>query len=114
MEEGRKCKDPLRFRQASGEDGLQHDAADQPDEGKILSDARQQLGAVKVLGRPCGGVQRVQPGSERCTSKAAGEEQARIKFAQQQKCSRQREGNKWDSAPDYRRPNLVGFKSAYG
>src|SRR4029077_624989 len=114
VKESRKSKDPLRFRQASGEDGLQHDAADEPDEGKTLSDASQQLGAVKVLGRPCGGVQRVQPGSERCTSKASGEEQARIKFAQQQKRSRKRNGHKWESAPDDRRPNLVGFKSAYG
>jgi len=36
-----------------------------PMKAKTLSDASQQLGAVKVLGRPCGGVQRVQPGSER-------------------------------------------------
>src|SRR6202140_1784790 len=71
VEESRKRKDPLRFGQSPREDCLQHDAADEPDEGKSLSDASQQLGAVKVLSRPRGGVQRVQPGSERCTSKAA-------------------------------------------
>src|SRR5882672_1101470 len=114
VKESRKSKDPLRFGQSPREDCLQYDAADKSDESKRLPYAGEQLGAVEVLGRPCGGIQRVQPGRERCTSKATGKEQARIKSAQQQKRSRKRNGHKWESAPDDRRSNLVGFKSAYG
>ena len=114
VKESRKGKDPLRFGQSPREDCLQHDAADKSDESKRLSDAGQQLGAVEVLGRPRAAVLRIQPGSKGSTGKADSEEEAGIEFAQQQKCSRQREGNKWDSAPDNRRPNLVGFKSADG
>jgi hypothetical protein len=37
-----------------------------------LSDADEQLGAIKVLRRPGGGVLRTEPGSERGTGKARG------------------------------------------
>src|SRR5689334_9777014 len=85
MKEGRKGQDPLRFGQSSREDCLQHDAADQPDESKRLPDAGEQLGAVEVLGRPRAAVLRIQPGSKSSTSKTDGQEEAGIKFAQQQK-----------------------------
>src|SRR5882724_9668929 len=114
VKESRKSKNPLRFGQSPCEDRLQDDAADKSDESKRLPDAGEQLGAVEVLGRPRAAVLRIQPGSKSSTRKAHGEEETGIKFAQQQKCSRERERNKWDSAPDDRRPNLVGFKSAYG
>src|SRR6266478_4840688 len=110
VKESRKGKDPLRFGQSPREDRLQHDAADKSDESKRLPDAGEQLGAVEVLGRPRAAVLRIQPGSKGSTGKADGEKETRIKFAQQQKCSREREGNKWDSAPDDRRSNLFGFE----
>src|SRR5882762_467464 len=87
VKESRKSKNPLRFGQSSREDCLQHDAADESDESKRLPDAREQLGAVEVLGRPRAAILRIQPGSKGGTGKANGEEQTRIKFAQQQKCS---------------------------
>src|SRR5215470_851599 len=62
LEESRKCKGPLRFRQASGEDRLQHDAGNEADEGKSLSHSGQQLGAIEVWRRPCAGVLRIEPG----------------------------------------------------
>src|SRR5882724_5289399 len=74
VKESRKSKNPLRFGQSPREDCLQYDAADKADESKRLPDSGEQLGAVKVLSRPRGGVQRVQPGRERCTSKATGKE----------------------------------------
>src|ERR1700693_3263449 len=86
---------PLRFGQSTGEDGLQDDAADKSDEGQRLPDAGQQLGAVEVLGRPRAAVLRIQPGSKGSTSKADGQEETGIKFAQQQKRGRERKGNKW-------------------
>src|SRR6267143_4414649 len=114
VKESRKGQDPLRFRQSPREDCLQHDAADKSDESKRLPDAGEQLGAVEVLGRPRADVLRSQPGSKGSTGKADGEEETRIKFAQQQKRSREREGNKRDSAPDNRWSNLVGFEPADG
>src|SRR5258708_20070977 len=84
VKESRKSKDPLRFGQSSREDCLQYDAADKSDESKPLSDAGEQLGAVKVLSRPRGGVQRVQPGTERSTTNAPAEEETGIKFLQHQ------------------------------
>src|SRR5712691_4004098 len=114
VKESRKGKDPLRFGQSPREDRLQHDAADKSDESKRLPDAGEQLGAVEVLGRPRAAVLRIQPGSKGSTGKADGEKETRIKFAEQQKCSREREGNKWDSAPDDRRSNLFGFETADG
>src|SRR5882672_12111969 len=83
VKESRKSKDPLRFGQSPREECLQDDAADKSDERKRLPDAGEQLSAVKVLSRPRGGVERVQPGSDRCTSKPAGEEETGIEFAQQ-------------------------------
>src|SRR5712675_227880 len=80
----RKGQDPLRFGQSTREDCLQHDAADKSDESERLPDAGEQLGAVKVLGRPRTAVLRIQPGSKGSTSKADGEQETRIKFAQQQ------------------------------
>src|SRR6267143_6510326 len=114
VKESRKSKTPLRFGQSPCEDRLQHDAADKSDESKRLPDAGEQLGAVEVLGRPYAAVLRIQPGSKGSTSKADGEEKTGIKLAQQQKRSREREGNKRDSAPDDRRSNLVGFEPADG
>src|ERR1700756_4092034 len=92
VKESRKSKNPIRFGQSSREDCLQHDAADKSNESKGLPDAGEQLGAVKVLCCPSGGVQRVKPGSKRCACKPAREKQARVKFAQQQKRSRKRNG----------------------
>src|SRR5713226_3842405 len=114
VKESRKGQDPLRFGQSPCEDCLQHDAADKSDESKRLPDAGEQLGAVEVLGCPRAAVLRIQPGSKGSTGKADGQEETGIKFAQQQKRSREREGNKWDSAPDDRRSNLVGFEPADG
>src|SRR5882762_2370750 len=114
VKESRKGKDPLRFGQSPREDRLQHDAADKSDESKRLPDAGEQLGAIEVLGRPRAAVLRIQPGSKGSTSKADGQEKTRIKFMQQQKRSREREGDQWDSAPDDRRSNLVGFEPADG
>src|SRR5713226_7684608 len=114
VKESRKSKNPLRFGQSPCEDRLQHDAADKSDESKRLPDAGQQLGAVEVLGRPRAAVLRIQPGSKGSTGKADGEEETRIKFAQQQKSSRKRERNKWHSTPDDRRPNLFRFETADG
>src|SRR6266478_2768806 len=110
----RKGQDPLRFGQSTGEDCLQHDAADKSDESKRLPNAGKQLGAVEVLGRPRAGVLRIQPGSKGSTGKADGEKETRIKFAQQQKCSDKRERNKWHSTPDDRRSNLFCFETADG
>src|SRR5260370_27496561 len=112
VKESRKSKNPLRFGQRSGENWLQHDAADQSDKSKRLPDAGEQLGAIEVLGRPDAAVLGIQPGCKGSAGKADGEEETGIKFAQQQKCSRDREGNKWDSAPDDRRSNLFGFEPA--
>src|SRR5882762_9528439 len=114
VKESRKGQDPLRFRQSPREDGLQHNAANKPDKCKSLSGAGEQLGAVEVLGCPRAAVLRIQPGSKSSTSKADGEEETGIKFAQQQKRSSEREGNKWNSAPDDRRSNLIGFEPADG
>src|SRR5258705_5397606 len=114
VKESRKGKDPLRFGQSPREDCLQHDAADKSDESKRLPDAGEQLGAVEVLGRPIAAVLRIQPGSKSSTSKADGEEETGIKFAQQKKRGRERDRNEWDSAPDNRRSNLVGFETANG
>src|SRR5260370_42215289 len=114
VKESRKRQDPLRFGQSTGEDCLQHDAADKSDESKRVAGSGEQLGAVEVLGRPRTGVLRIQPGSKGSTGKADGKEKTGIKFTQQQKRSREREGNKWDSAPDDRRSNLVGFEPADG
>src|ERR1700687_4539385 len=94
VKESRKSKDPLRFGQSSREDCLQHDAADKADKSKRLSDAGEQLGAVEVLGRPRAAVLRIQPGSKGSAGKSNGEEETGIKFAQQQKCSCERQGNK--------------------
>src|SRR6266478_3950115 len=110
----RKGQDPLRFGQSTGEDCLQHDAADKSDESKRLPDTGKQLGAVEVLGRPRTAVLRIQPGGKGSTSKADGQEETGIKLAQQKKRSRERERNKWESAPDDRRSNLVGFEPADG
>src|SRR6266849_6899383 len=114
VKESRKSKNPFRFGQSPCEDRLQHDATDESDESKRLPDAGEQLGAVEVLGRPCAAVLRIQPGSKGSTGKADGEEETRIKFAEQQKCSDKRERNKWDSAPDDRRSNLFCFETAEG
>src|ERR1700692_3983293 len=114
VKESRKGEDPLRFGQSSREDCLQHDAADKSDESKRLSDAGEQLGAVEVLGRPRVAVLRIQPGSKGSAGKADGEEETGIEFAQQQKCSRERERKKWYSAPDDRRSDLFGFESTDG
>src|ERR1700720_649796 len=95
VKESRKGKDPLRFGQSPCEDRLQHDAADKSDESKRLPHAGEQLGAVKVLGRPCAAVLRIQPGSKGSARKADGEEETGVKFAQQEKCSREGQGNKW-------------------
>src|SRR6266404_6330362 len=114
VKKSRKSKDPLRLGQSPCEDRLQHDAADESDESKGLPDAGEQLGAIEVLGRPRAAVLRIQPGRKGSTGKADGEEETGIKFAQQQKCSRQREGNKWDSAPDDGRSDLFGFEPADG
>src|SRR6266403_4122234 len=91
VKESRKSKDPLRFSQSSCEDRLQHDAADKSDESERLPDAGEQLGAVEVLGRPRAAVLRIQPGSKGGTGKTDGEEETRIKSAQQQKCSDNRD-----------------------
>src|SRR5713226_7919608 len=91
VKESRKSKNPLRFGQSPCEDRLQHDAADKSDESKRLPDAGEQLDAVEVLGRPCAAVLRIQPGSKVSTGKADVEEETRIKFAEQQKCSDNRE-----------------------
>src|SRR6266446_8804857 len=93
VKESRKSKNPLRFGQSPGEDRLQHDAADKSDKSKRLPDAGEQLGAVEVLSRPRAAVLRIQPGSKGSAGKPDGEEEAGIEFAQQQKCSREREGN---------------------
>src|SRR6266404_2636273 len=114
VKESRKSKNPLRFGQSSSEDRLQHDAADESDESERLSDAGEQLGAVEVLGRPRGVVLRIQPGSKGSTGKADGEQETRIKFAQQQKCRDKRERNKWRSTPDDRGSNLFCFETADG
>src|SRR5258706_1285581 len=114
VKESRKSKNPLRFRQSSREDCLQHDAADESDESKRLPDAGEQLGAVEVLGRPRAAVLRIQRSSKGSTGKADGEQETRIKFAQQQKCSDKRERNKWHSTPYDRRSNLFCFKTADG
>src|SRR5216683_1645734 len=114
VKESRKSKNPLRFGQSSREDCLQHDAADESDESKRLPDAGEQLGAIEVLGRPDAAVLGIQPRCKGSAGKADGEEETGIKSAQQQKCSREREGNKWDSAPDDRRSNLFGFETADG
>src|SRR5882757_102972 len=114
VKKGRKSKDPLRFGQSAREDCLQHDAADESDESKGLPDAGEQLGAVEVLRRPRAAVLRIQPGSKGSTGKADGEQETRIKFAQQQKCSDKRERNKWHSTPDDRRSNLFCFETADG
>src|SRR5882672_1984602 len=114
VKKSRKSKDPLRFGQSAREDCLQHDAADKSDESKRLPDAGEQLGAVEVLGRPRATVLRIQPSSKGSTGKANGEQQTRIKFAQQQKCSDKRERNKWHSTPDDRRSNLFCFETADG
>src|SRR6266566_8134944 len=114
VKESRKSKNPLRFGQSPCEDRLQHDAADKSDESKRLPEAGEQLGAVEVLGRPRAAVLRIQPSSKGSTSKADGQEETGIEFAPQQERGREREGNKWDSAPDDRRSNLVGFEPADG
>ncbi len=114
VKESRKSKDSLRFGQSPAEDCLQHDAADKSDKGERLSDTGQQLRAVEILCCPGAGVLRIQPGSEGCTSKADGEEETGIEFVQQQKCSGKRHRYQRNSTPDNRRPNLTGFKSAYG
>src|SRR4029077_2928433 len=114
VKESRKSKNPLRFGQSPCEDRLQHDAADKSDESKRLPDAGEQLGAIEVLGRPHAAVLRIQPGSKGSTGKAAGEEETGVELAQQQECSRERERNKWDSAPDDRGPNLFRFEPADG
>src|SRR5258708_25995288 len=114
VKESRKGKDPLRFGQSPREDRLHHDAADKSDESKRLPDAGEQLGAVEVLGRPRAAVLRIQPGSKGSTGKADGEEEAGIEFAQPQKCSRERERNKWRSTPNARRPNPFRREPADG
>src|SRR5712691_2918684 len=86
----RKGQDPLRFGQSTGEDCLQHDAADKSDESKRLPNAGKQLGAVEVLGRPRAAVLRIQPGSKGSTSKADGQEKTGNEFAEQQKGNRER------------------------
>src|ERR1700747_1898167 len=96
VKESRKGQDPLRFGQSPREDRLQHNAADKSDESERLPDAGEQLGAVEVLSRPRAAVLRIQPGSKGSTGKADGQEETGIKFAQQQKPSREREGNKWN------------------
>src|ERR1700690_4429939 len=110
----RKGQDPLRFRQRPREDCLQHDAADKSDESKCLADAGQQFGTVEVLGCPRAAVLRIQPGSKGSTGESDGEKKTGIKFMQQQKRSHESEGNKWNSAPDDGRSNLVGFEPADG
>src|ERR1700686_3866105 len=112
VKESRKSKDPLRFSQSSREDGLQHDAADESDESKRLSDAGEQLGAIESLGRPRAAVLGIHPGRKGSAGKSNGEEETGIKFAQQQKCSCERKGNKRDSAPDDRGSDLFGFEPA--
>src|SRR5260370_41588393 len=99
VKESRKGKNPLRFGQSPCEDRLQHDAADKSDESKPLPDAGEQLGAVEVLGRPCAAVLRIQPGSKGGTGRAGGEEEPRIKFAEQLKGSRKRERTESHSIP---------------
>src|SRR3984885_13424717 len=56
VKESRKGQGPLRSGQSPGEDRLQHDAADQSDERKRLSDADEQFRAVEVVGRPSAAV----------------------------------------------------------
>src|SRR6266478_6808739 len=80
VKESRKGQDPLRFGQSTGEDCLQHDAADKSDESERLPGAGEQLSAVEVLGCPIAAVLRIQPGSKGSTSKADGEEKTGIKF----------------------------------
>src|SRR5271154_2223833 len=113
MEEGRETENPLGLRQSTREDGLQYDAPDEADEGKRLSDSSQQFGGVKICGRPRTAVLRVQAGGECGTSKAGCQEQARIDFAQQKVPGRKRDRQKRKGAPNNRRPNLIGFESAY-
>src|ERR1700690_3262209 len=81
MKVSRKGQDPLGFCQSTGEDCLQHNAADKPDESKRLPDAGEQLGAVEVLGCPPTAVLRIQPGSKGSTGKPNGEEQPWVMFA---------------------------------
>src|ERR1700722_826172 len=114
MKEGRKTEGPLCLCQAAGEDGLQHNAADQSDESKSLSDTDEQFRAIEVLRSPSGGVLRAQPGSECRTGKPRGEQQARIDFAQEQE--RGDEGNRKErnSAPDNRGTDLISLEAANG
>src|SRR5712671_8173713 len=88
VKESRKGQNPLRFGQSTGEDCLQHDAANKSDESKRLPDAGEQLGTIEVLRCPRAAVLRIQPRSKGSTSKADGQEETRIKFTQQQKRSR--------------------------
>src|ERR1700733_3649723 len=81
VKEGRKGQDPLRFRQSPREDCLQHDAADQADESKGLSDTDEQFRSIEVLSRPRCAVLRAQPGSERGTSEADREEHSGVMLA---------------------------------
>src|SRR5271156_879059 len=92
VKESRKGQDPLRFGQSPREDRLQHNAADQTDKRKSLSNADEQFCPVEVFRRPGSGVLRAHPRSECRTTKARGEEQAWIDFAQKQE--RGNEGNR--------------------
>src|SRR5260370_31176114 len=89
VKESRKGKDPLRSGQSPREERLQHDAADKSDESKRLPDAGEQLRVVEVLGRPRTAVLRIQQGSKASKDKADGQEETGIKFALQQKRSRE-------------------------
>src|ERR1700687_372147 len=90
----RKGQYPLRFCQSPREDRLEHYAADKSDKRKSLPDAGEQLGAIEVLSRPSAAVLRIHPGRKGRTSKADGKEKTGIKLTQQQKRSREGEGNK--------------------
>src|SRR5277367_4324624 len=94
VKESRKAQHPLRFGQSPREDRLQHNAADQSDEGKCLPHAGEQLSAVEILCRPGTAVLGIQPSSECGTSKADGEQKPWVLFTQQQKRSDKHDGYK--------------------
>ena len=114
MKEGREGQDPLRFRQAAGEDCLQHNAADQADESKSLSHTDEQFRAVEVLRRPRRGVLRAQPGSKCRTSKPRREQQAWIEFSQKQKRGNEGNRDERNRTPDNRETHLAGFETTNG
>src|SRR5580698_3822261 len=112
MKECREAECPFCFCQAAGEDCLQHNAANQPDESKSLADADEQFRAIEILRCPSRGVLRTQPAGKGRTSESSGKQQAWIGFAREQKCGDESNWKKWKRAPDNRGTNLVGFEAA--